>query len=278
MRWCTGDQIFDNGAKGAPDTTYRVFGPATVPGDPNSAPSTPVCTKTFPGVQGNLVPLLKGANPALVTYFRRWYTLPCPGMTAGAGDYFVQVTSSSGSGHNRFAIRAGLGSDYTTTNIGVFGNGRMAIYANVGGGKLTTFYLTRLLPGAKGRTLVLNLFDIGDAAASGTLTVVPPTEYGTAFPNCSYTKPPGNATGPPWGAFVPTKGPPNDVCEITPVTKAAFNGQWIQMRIPVPDDYHCSTNVSSGCWVKINYLFTGDINDTTSWAAYVDGDPVRLVK
>lgn len=299
LRWCTGDHIF-NASGPAPATTFSVLGPAAIPGDPTSAPPVSGCRKTFPGVQGSpqtptspgvdLSTLLTDTNPvngapaALVTYFRQWYTIcSVNAVSAGGGDYFVQVTTSAsaGSGHNRFALRAGFGSCTTCFNtnaIGIFGNARMSIYANVGSNTLTSFNLARLVPGGNGRTLVLNFFDIGDGAGgvTGTLTVVPPADSntGATFPNCTFTKPPGNATGPPWGTPVST----GSACAITGVNQSDYNGQWIQMRIPVPDGYQCNSNDALGCWVKINYLFTGNINDTTSWSAYVEGDPVRLIK
>ncbi len=79
----------------------------------------------------------------------------------------------NGGGANRFSIRVGLGTNFTTTNgLHVYGNQKMGAYANATGAN-TQFYLTRVLPGEAGKTLVLNFFDTGDASAAGTLAVAP---------------------------------------------------------------------------------------------------------
>lgn len=57
-----------------------------------------------------------------------------------------------------------------------------------------------------------------------------------------------------------------------------WNGQWSTVTIPIPATYACADTDPQGCWVRINYQFTGGVNDTTSWNAFLLGDPVRLVK
>ena len=50
------------------------------------------------------------------------------------------------------------------------------------------------------------------------------------------------------------------------------------MTIPIPSNYTCNDNDPLGCWLKINYIFPAGVNDTTSWNAYLLGDPVRLTE
>jgi hypothetical protein len=50
------------------------------------------------------------------------------------------------------------------------------------------------------------------------------------------------------------------------------------VTVPIPNNYTCNDSDPQGCWLKINYLFSGGVNDTTSWNAYLLGDPVRLVQ
>ena len=50
------------------------------------------------------------------------------------------------------------------------------------------------------------------------------------------------------------------------------------VTIPIPGGYECNDDDQQGCWVKIKYQFTGGISDTTSWNAFLLGDPVRLVR
>jgi hypothetical protein len=213
------------------------------------------------------------------------------------GTYYLQVqtvtksdgtAAPTGGGANRFSVRAGIGNSYTTDFVRVFGNEKMGVYANAQANVHSQFFLARVMPGASGRSLVIDLYDIGDApgGAIGTLTVLPPPDSNVGgppnvnvstkrFTGCTYTPPPGNATGPPWGTFVAT---PVDQCQVTNVSSANYNGQWFQIKIPIPDDYTCDTAVGTGCWTRIDFFFNGIDNDTTTWKAHIEGDPVRIVE
>ena len=291
FQYCTGDNIFnDHGQNGPPPTTTFTVLKSTVPGDPNAAQPVPGCAPiTYPGFQGDLAAALgAGLTPAgapgpLATYFRQWVNL-CQ-VTGQAGDeYFIEVTTDSGSqGHNRYALR-GVTPAGSAAPVSVAGNTYMGIYANVGS-QLTQFFLARVPSAASHHTLVLNFFDIGDAAGQGTLTIVPPTDsnVGSSFSNCTWTgQPGGGATG--FGAATPVSpwGPNNPIagCQITGVNApgTSWNAQWSTVTIPIPANYTCNDNDPNGCWVKINYQFASAISDTTSWNAYLLGDPVRLVK
>jgi hypothetical protein len=278
----------DSGENGGPAwTSYRLRAPDDTPNDPTNNPV--VCSIDFPGYNGDLKNALQAtvpqANaPALfVAYFRQWYRI-CTVNTPDSGNYFLQVQTKTksdgtaaplGSGANRFALRAGLNGNVSTPNLRVYGEARIGIYANSPAAN-TTFYLARVLPGAKGRSLVVNFFDTGDAAAAGTLTVLPPPDsnVGASFVGCTYTKPPGTSTGPPWGTFQST----TTGCKITNVSSATYNGQWIQFKIPIPDTYDCTYTDANGCWTRINFAFPSNVSDTTTWTARVEGDPVRLVE
>ena len=288
-QYCTGDNLFTTPGFGAgppPTTTFKVLH-GTVPGDPTSA--TPVCSVTYPGTTGDISGILgsggtvAGAPGPLATYFRQWSKL-CT-VTGNAGDeYFIEIqTDSTSAGHNRFALRATSGGS-TTSAVQIAGNASMGIYANVGGGQLSQFYLARVPTAAAGHTLVLNFFDIGDASSTGTLQVVPPTDssVGATFQNCQWT---GNSsTGAlgysdstptdPWGPLSPI-----DSCLITGVNGGGtWNGQWSTVKVPIPSTYTCNDGAPLGCWLKINYLFAGGVSDTTSWNAFLLGDPVRLTQ
>jgi hypothetical protein len=207
-------------------------------------------------------------------------------VSGQAGDeYFIEVTTdSASSGHNRYAVR-GVTTSGSAAPVSVAGNTYMGIYANVAT-KLTEFYLARVPSAAAHHTLVLNFFDIGDATGEGTLTIVPPgdSNVGGTFSNCTWSGQPGggaegyatNTPTSPWGPKNPIPG-----CQITGVNKGGtiWQAQWSTVTIPIPADYKCADDDPTGCWVKIDYLFpTGAINDTTSWNAFLLGDPVRLVK
>ncbi len=235
------------------------------------------------------------------SFFRQWVSICNIGVPT-TGTYFLQVqtrtklngtTAPNGSGANTFSIRAGIGGSFALNNgLHVYGNRRMGIYANAVGAT-TQFYLTRVPPSEAGRTLILQFFDTGDSPNNdaATLTVLPPADASltstmtplTAFANCKYTRPPGNSTGPPWGTLIATGAG----CAISPVTRdgtggnPGYNGQWVTFSVPIPTDYTCTGATATGCWVQIRFDFTAtgaSVNDKTTWEAYIQGDPVRLIE
>jgi hypothetical protein len=294
QRYCTGDHSFDGGATGIV-TTYTVYGPATVPNDPTTAPATPICRKSYPAWYGDITAQLQSSTKMAVTvngaasaeylaqYFRQWDTL-CPSVINAKANsyYFINVRTNlatngqplqTGDGANRFALRACSNTTCPTANAAIYGNGSMGVYANVGGGVSTSFYLARLLPGDAGLTLSVDLFDIGDGGSSGTLTIVPPPDgkNGTktlTLPGCTVQVGQG-------GSFIPTNG--STPCSITGVTSGSYNGKWVEIDVPIPTGYTCTVTTATNCWFKINYQFTGTIDDSTSWTASLGGDPVRIV-
>ena len=62
------------------------------------------------------------------------------------------------------------------------------------------------------------------------------------------------------------------------MSSATFNGQWVQYKVPIPDDYNCNYADPTGCWARINFSFPANVSDTTTWIARIEGDPVRLVE
>jgi hypothetical protein len=59
-----------------------------------------------------------------------------------------------------------------------------------------------------------------------------------------------------------------------------YNGHLVTADIKVPDTYDCDTASATGCWTKIKMTYTAGAvaNDTTTWAAKIIGDPVRLIE
>ncbi len=309
--FCNGDNYYGDGSNTAnPWTTWTLRAPDVSTWDPTNNPI--VCQAEFPGVYpetsnnqpngsvsaNQLKTLLQqatnfpGTNPGrtFASFFRQWVTL-CSVASPVQGTYFLQVQTGkkidgtaapNGGGSNRFAIRVGAGSDFATTNgLHVYGNQKMGAYANATGAN-TQFYLTRVLPGEAGKTLVLNFYDTGDASQPGTLAVLPPSDSNVPsgqFTNCLFTQPPGNATGPPWGSFSNTASG----CKITNVSSGgspSYNGQWVTWEIPIPSDYTCDSSSATGCWTKLQFIYPNGttVSDTTTWSAYILGEPVRLIQ
>ena len=305
--YCTGDNYYGDGSNTQnPWTVWTVRAPDVSTWDPTNNPI--LCQAEFPGVYpetsndlpngtvsaSHLKTLLQsatnyaGTNPArtFASFFRQWVQI-CSVANPVQGTYFLQVQTVTkidgtvtplGGGSNRYSVRVGLGSNFATSNnVRVYGNQKMSIYANATGAD-TRFYLTRILPGEAGHTLIVQFFDVGDANQPGSISVLPPPDSnisGGAFSGCSYTAPPGNATGPPWGTLVST----NAGCLI-PVNNASFNGQWITFDIPIPDTYTCNESDPLGCWTRLRFTYPSgtSVTDTTTWQAYMLGDPVRIIQ
>jgi hypothetical protein len=65
-----------------------------------------------------------------------------------------------------------------------------------------------------------------------------------------------------------------------PVTNILFDGKWQTIELDVPADYTCDDLDPNACWVTLEYDYgVGSApNDTTSWTASLQGDPVRLIE
>ncbi len=266
--WCTGDQALVT--SGLIRTQFTVHSPGANAWEPLAWPT--VCQKTFQPFRGNLGKALDHTSDSyrsdVADNFRRWVDLCTFPGSAPAGTYAIQVkTNGLGAdgegGHNRFALRAfgSASSDKDAISIAAFN--KMAIYGNTPSGT-SRFFLGRVPNGAAGQIFNIHLFDIGDGATSGsTITVVPPPEFASSFSGCV-------------GRGVVNGSLSN--CRIS--VSGAFNGKWQTISVPIPTGYTCDAASSTGCWVRLQFYYGpgSTPQDTTSWTASIDGDPIRLVE
>ena len=297
----------DDGNHLNPWTVWTLRAPDVSSWDPTNNPI--VCQAEFPGVfpeatndlpngtidAAHLSTLLQSAAPypgtspprSFASFFRQWVSI-CSIANPTQGTYFLQVQTATkisgaatpiGGGSNRYAVRTGLGSNYTASNnLKLYGNQKMGIYANATGAD-TRFFLTRVLPGQAGHTLILNFFDVGDASQPGAIPCClhpTPTSSAARSRRADTRKPPGNSTGPPWGTYIATSAG----CQITNVSSASYNGQWITFEVPIPPDYNCDVADPLGCWTRLRFAYPAgtNVSDTTTWNAFMVGDPVRLIQ
>lgn len=126
----------------------------------------------------------------------------------------------------------------------------------------TEFYLARVDQRYAGRNLIIEIWDVGDFGGSsdtGYLQILDGS--GSATPvDCE------------WSATNGDSG--SGSCEIE-TTAGLYNDELITIIVELADDYTCSGN---GCWWKFNYSYAGQVKDTTTWTAYIDGNPLRLVE
>lgn len=302
---CTGDVMSGS----VPTVTSFGLRGTTVTNDPRLAPPITTCARQYPGYALSSVTTnnIKGtggsrtgvstvvANDNLTKVFRQWVPF-CSFVPAVEGDYYLQVrtnvalntstpdgeggykgnqavfnqtgdnTAVGGDGANRYAVRAhAVGA--TAGSISVSAFERMPIYANATGAS-TEFNLVRIIPAAASKTLVFSFFDVGEGASGGKMKVIPPADsnMGSTISGCVGTgKFNGNLTN----------------CEITGISSAAgWNGRSQDIRVPIPNTYTCDTTTPGGCWFKVVVAFGPgkSVNDSTTWTASIDGEPVRLIE
>lgn len=245
-------------------------------------------------------------------YRNQWRNL-CPMDTTISAEankrYYINVRTYSenwlGSGANNYALRVvngtqpancvetkGLGSPDCWAPEGLVqpelsAIGDMGMYNNLPSG-VSEFYLAKVRPIYANRTLIIDLWDAGESNQPIDISVMMPTAGGWSA-----------ASACEWFGLEPgetASGDADDVgtpCTITLTTTggvAQYNGKWLEIRIPLPDDYGrpgaptaCDPNdnpvsdpTTNGCWWKIRYSSAGQIHDTTTWSAHIERGPLQL--
>jgi hypothetical protein len=64
--------------------------------------------------------------------------------------------------------------------------------------------------------------------------------------------------------------PPGNCLES--VNPGEYNGRWLKFEMDLPIAYTCTD-----CWWRMNYAYPSAMNDTTTWRAYMIGNPIHLV-
>ena len=301
-KFCTGDNQFGFSST-LPVTTYAVLG-TTDTGDPANAEPIGACTpKQWRGLDVDLTKYLDASTSQgrstdgiyAQQNFRRWQSLNCTLSAPGSGyaDYYIEVRTNiragavtnarmkdpsddpgvTGSGHNRFSMRAVASGNRDAVSLAGFE--RMPIYANFKSGTSTRFYLARVPSSAAGNVLEVQFFDTGDSADTGTITMSAPSDNAGSSPILCYDS--GFRPGASSSTLLPG-------CALTNVrSNTGYQGKAKIVNIQIPVDYVCSDDVASGCWFTVAYAYGtsssgGGVQDTTTWSASLGGDPVRLVK
>ena len=213
------------------------------------------------------------ANP----YHNQWWTLA---TVVSPGIYRLQVTTTNPlnindqkgtSAENMWALRA-VPTDPTYGPY-VYGLGKMVIYANVANGT-TLFYLGRIEAVHAGKTMVIQLFDPGDASGNSSIEVLQPTSTGYVAARFNYTAD-SNAAGSKSGTNVAS-------LRTTINGSSQYNNSWVTLTVPLPKTYTAPLPPGEpagtlGGWWKIRYTFDNTTTDTTTWQVSIRGNPVHLV-
>ncbi|MFM7064900.1 MAG: pilus assembly protein TadG-related protein, partial [Actinomycetes bacterium] len=185
-------------------------------------------------------------------------------VTAASPTVYSPTVATEGANH--FSVRAGFGyaglAAVDGSYVTVAARGRLPVFANANGASIQ-FYVARVLPDAAGRTLRINLFDMGESTLAGTLRVLGPAEYQGTFSGCTITRDDRAAL-----STTPS------LCQLNNVqSSGGYNGRLVTMDVPVPADYACAPSTATGCWVRIqaSYPTGAKVNDATTWTAALLG-------
>ena len=177
----------------------------------------------------------------------------------GPGIYPLRVMvehSDSQKGRNKYSLRIKNGGPKSY----IYGLGDIGIYANVEEGGTSEFYLARVEERHAGKDLIIELWDPGDISGGNNSDNVRVFDGFGSIPDCTWSATNGDSGSEP--------------CVIITGGKV-FNGHLITMTMPIPSDYTCD---GDACWFKISYNYpAGEVHDSTTWSAYIGGNPIRLV-
>jgi len=192
--------------------------------------------------------------------------------SAPDGIWVVQIVANAGnsrytdttagnennSGLNRYSIRSSTGN--------IFALGDFSIYNNASG-STTSFYLAEVPDYYAGKTFVIEMYDTGESADTGTLQPVDPT--GNVFDDGECRIYSRDITDVNWTLQQTIANGGN--CQES-VSPGEYNGRWLKFEMDIPPTYSCAD-----CWWKMDYVYTSAVNDTTTWRAYMIGNPIHLV-
>ncbi|MFZ0014676.1 MAG: pilus assembly protein TadG-related protein [Acidimicrobiia bacterium] len=177
------------------------------------------------------------------------------------GDGHTDAGSSiEQAGLNRYSIRTNTGNIFALSDFSIYNNAS---------GTATQFYLAEVPDYYAGKTFVVEMYDTGESAATGTLQPIDPST-GNIFSSgeCRiYSRTIAQTNwGPP-----DTVIPAGSNCQES-VNPGEYNGLWLKFEIDIPLSYTCTN-----CWWRMNYNYPTAVNDTTTWRAYMIGNPIHLI-
>ncbi|MFQ5967555.1 MAG: pilus assembly protein TadG-related protein [Acidimicrobiia bacterium] len=252
----TGDHNVCGGCGGAGHTVQvTVFNPDPTPLDLSDNVPVAGCTSSY-----GPLPEVPDTDPYV------WVT-HCSVNNPVQAIYPVRIrvltsNPADDTGLNRYSIRV-LGSGGSPR---LYALGDMSLFNNITAGA-PNFYLAEVADFYRGKTFVVELYDPGDAQHNvpNIINIVAPT--GGTWPSCRFfEKPDFTSSWTPRGTLTP--------CSINATRPANdYNGDWLKVEMDLPDTYACGAT----CWWQVDYDYSGTAQDTTTWRAYVVGNPVHLI-
>ncbi len=220
-------------------------------------------------------------SESFATGFRRWRQFcKIPAASVVAGRYTITTKTNlndQSAGSNSFSLRAqwrgAAPADTSEAGLQLSAMENFPVFMNFGAASTSTLFMTRLSPVHAGRTMRLELFDIGDTSGTLDFQVLPPlnSNVGATWP-CSMKLVSQDGVFPPTGLNAAT-------CAITGLSRQNYNGAALQIDIPIPATFDCPLVLATDCWTSVKLTFNnGTPTDRTTWSASVLGDPLRLLR
>jgi Flp pilus assembly protein TadG len=197
-----------------------------------------------------------------------------------AGTYRLQVTTTDPASPTPGSLNANVNAENMfsidlPTGGQVYGSGSMANWYNITNGSGSTFYLAQIDKSYAGKTLQINLWDVGDNKANSYLKFWSPAGAGGTQQSVDFTYtstslkgtagPSGSISGGSLG--LQTTSCSGSSCS-TP-----FNDMMLTILIPLDSSY--GTSLWNNGWWQVEYDVSSG-NDTTTWQVQVRGKPVHL--
>lgn len=271
----TGDHNNFCGEFSAPDTctgptlTVNVYRPDPTPLDISD--NTLHCSETYPPAPQ----FDPHADPDEASEWDYWDSV-CGGSintsSAPDGIWVVQIvtndldsdgfTDSPGdedvSGLNRYSIRTNTGNIFALGDFSIFNNAS---------GTTTSFYLAEVPDFYAGKTFVVEMYDTGESDDPGELQPIDP--FGDIFDDGECRIYSRSITGN-WSLDTTISSGTDCIETVSP---KEYHGEWLKIEMDLPASYTCSAD----CWWRMNYAYSSDLEDTTTWRAYIIGNPIHLV-
>jgi hypothetical protein len=198
------------------------------------------------------------------------WVLPSGWDGLSAGTYRLNVNTNLGinAGHgaeNLFSIWVNGGG-----KARVYGGGRMAAYTNLddtGLGGAQRFYFSQIEAVHAGKTMVITLFDPGEASSPSYLRFLSP--QGNSYSLATFD----------WYSNDGRSG--TNVTQVqTSTGSALFNNRLLTIEVGLPQNYGDGGLDPNGIGEEGWWLVEYDVragNDTTTWEVEIRGNPVHLV-
>jgi hypothetical protein len=264
--------------------------------NPNSPNELTGCTAgsgrivAAPGIGGTYRGGGSGAGNSVPTPYKNVWTTLCTFNALLPGVYPLRVrvdnipgvcpwtsvtvpSACKGAGQNGYALRATGGSAHLYPLGDRSGVSHWSIPP-------TTYSLANLEATHAGRTARVDLYDVGDGGClSGTdcvftVSIKAPDASGNPTRDlpCSWVR--SDYQGGPSNGLSSASIAPCTVITRQP-SGSLFNGHWLRLQVPIPDDYSCPVN---NCGWKVVYNFNvnpaspGAQSDHTTWSVSVVDD------